>query len=312
MDKIQHTILKTTTGQTFNLPVFLEQSIKDLGIMVGFDGDIGQTQQICNFTYKGNGSSVTVYNTVNTTRYGALIDAIFTINWGDGATSTLTMPVMNIDNVSLPSASHTYSTNGTYVIEVTVNSPWDVRKVKKTIEIPFVQSFGYPTDLGELTFDVPYSDPVTAHTQTYLQDYRTLTGATNSTTVTFLGIGKSRVDEKKLYGTNAGYTGVTVTSEYTGYTIDGLAYRDYEDGYTHISGVTSGTTETFFQDEIYNGMITRNEHFLGFVDDPQIFSDVFVERGQMSVMEKNFRLTEIDNTGEIDVYGNGYFKVRKQ
>jgi hypothetical protein len=59
-------------------------------------------------------------------------------------------------------------------------------------------------------------------------------------------------------------------------------------------------------------MITRNEHFLGFVDDPQIFSDVFVERGQMGVMERNFRLTEMDNTGELDVYGNGYFKVRKQ
>ena len=312
MNKVTHTILKTTTGQTFNLPLFLEQSIKDLGIMIGFDGDISQTQQICNFTYKGTSSTVTVYNTVNTTRYGALIDAIFTVNWGDGATSTLTMPVMNIDNVSLPSASHTYSSNGTYVIEVTVNSPWDVRKVKKTIEIPFVQSFGYPTDLGELTFQIPYTEPPIYTGQTYLQDYRTLTGATNSTTVTFLGIGKSRIDEKKLYGTNAGYTGVTVTSEYSGYTIDGLVYRDYEDGYTHISGVTSGTTETFFQDEIYSGMITRNEHFLGFVDDPQIFSDVFVERGQMGVMERNFRLTEMDNTGELDVYGNGYFKVRKQ
>lgn len=311
MDNIRHTILKTTTGQTYNLPIFLEQSIKNLGIMIGFDGDISQTQQICNFTYKGSGSSVTVYNTVNTTRYGALIDAIFTVSWGDGTTSTLTMPVMNVDNVSLPNATHTYSTNGTYIIEVTVDSPWDVRKVQKTIEIPFVSSFGYPTDLGELTFDLPYSGGDT-YSQTYLQDYRTLTGATNSTTVTFLGIGNSRIDEKKLYGTAGGYNGLTITSEYTGYTIDNLVYRDYPDGYTHISGVTSGSTETFFQDEIYNGMITRNEHFLGFVDDPQIFSDVFVERGQMSVMERNFRLTEIDNTGELDVYGNGYFKVRKQ
>lgn len=311
MDNIRHTILKTTTGQTYNLPIFLEQSIKDLGIMVGFDGYMGQTQQICNFTYRGNGNSVTVYNTVNTTRYGALIDAIFTVKWGDGATNTLTMPVMNIDDVSLPSATHTYSSNGTYTIEVTVESPWDVRKIQKKIKIPFVQSYGYPTDLGQLTFELPYSEGDT-YSQTYLQDYRTLTGATNNTTVTFLGIGKSRVDEKKRYGSAGGYDGLTITSEYTGYTIDNLVYRDYADGYTHISGVTSGNTETFFQDEIYNGMITRNEHFLGFVDDPQIFSDVFVERGQMSVMERNFRLTEIDNTGELDVYGNGYFKVRKQ
>lgn len=311
MDTIRHTILKTATGQTFNLPIFLEQSIKDLGIMIGFDGDISQVQQICNFTYKGSGNSVTVYNTVNTTRYGALIDAIFTINWGDGETSEIGMPVMNIDNVSLPSAPHTYSSNGTYEIEVTVDSPWDVRTVKKTIEIPFVSSYGYPTDLGELTFEVPYSNGDT-HSQTYLEDYRTLTGATNNTTITFLGIGKSRIDEKKQYGSEGSYVGLTITSEYTGYTLDNLQYRDYPDGYTHISGMTSGSTETFFQDEIYNGMITRNEHFLGFVDDPQIFSDVFVERGQMSVMERNLRLTEMDNTGELDVYGNGYFKVRKQ
>ena len=91
-----------------------------------------------------------------------------------------------------------------------------------------------------------------------------------------------------------------------------MVYRDYPDGYTHISGVTSGTTQTFFQDEIYNGMITRNEHFLGFVDDPQIFSDVFVERGKMGVSEFNLRLNEIDNVGELDVYGNGFYNVKKQ
>jgi hypothetical protein len=59
-------------------------------------------------------------------------------------------------------------------------------------------------------------------------------------------------------------------------------------------------------------MITRNEHFLGFIDSPTIFSDIFVERGKQGVMEKTFRLSEIDNIGELDVYGNGYFKIRKQ
>jgi hypothetical protein len=51
---------------------------------------------------------------------------------------------------------------------------------------------------------------------------------------------------------------------------------------------------------------------LGFIDEPQIFSDIFVDRGKQGIMEKNFRLTEIDNTGELSVYGNGYFIVRKQ
>ena len=59
-------------------------------------------------------------------------------------------------------------------------------------------------------------------------------------------------------------------------------------------------------------MITRNEHFLGFIDEPVIYSDIFVERGKQGVMEKTLRLSEIENTGELSIYGNGYFNIRKQ
>jgi hypothetical protein len=59
-------------------------------------------------------------------------------------------------------------------------------------------------------------------------------------------------------------------------------------------------------------MITRNEHLIGFLDEPQIYSDIFVDRGKQGVMERNLRLGEIDSTGELDIYGSGYFQVRKQ
>jgi len=314
MEKLEYKILKTTTGLTYNLPIFLGQGIKDLGQMIGFDGEISQIEQKCNFTYSGSSNNIKIYNTVNTTKYPTLFDATFTINWGDGTTSSISTSNINESNgVALKTANHTYSTSGTYIIKITLNSPWIVTEVKKSVKVPFVQSFGYPTDLGELTFTVPYSNPpITGVTQDYLLDYRTTTGTTNHTTISFLGLGKSRIDEKKLYGATTSYTGVTTTSEYKEYNIDGLTYRDYNDGYTYISGSTSGSTSTFFTDEVYNGMITRNEHFLGFIDEPQIFSDIFVDRGKQGIMEKNFRLTEIDNTGELSVYGNGYFIVRKQ
>ena len=48
------------------------------------------------------------------------------------------------------------------------------------------------------------------------------------------------------------------------------------------------------------------------MDTPQISSDIFVERGKQGVMERNLRLGEIDSTGEIDIYGSGFFKIRKQ
>jgi len=153
----------------------------------------------------------------------------------------------------------------------------------------------------------------TAVTQDYLQDYRTLTGTTTSgITISFIAVGKSRLSEYKVYGTGNTYSISTTTGNtdlwyYTGYTIDGLSYYDYDNGYTHITGKTSGNTE-----ELYNGMLTRNEMLLGFIEEPQVYSDIFVERGKQSVMERNKRLGEIDNMGELEIYGGGYFKVKKQ
>lgn len=297
---------KSRAYDNHQLPIYLEGSIDEMGIMVGFDGEIEQIEQFCNFTYTINNQTVTIYNTVNTNKLKTLIDSIFTISWGDGEADTdLLMPT--VYDVNLPNASHTYAFSGQYDIEVTIDSPWKVEKITRTIEVPFTGAT-MPTDLGTLVFNVPYSDPlITGVTQNYLEDYSTLTGNTNDTLISFLGVGKSRIDEFQLYG-SSDYSGVTITAEYTGYTIDGLYYMDYPDGYTYITGHTSG----FTHEEIYNGMITRDEHLIGFLDLPAIYSDIFVERGKLGVMERNLRLGEIDNVGELEIYGSGFFNVKKQ
>ena len=254
--------------------------------------------------------TINIYNSVNTNKLRTLIDSVYTISWGDGdPDTTLAMPT--VYDANLPYATHTYVSNGDYDIEITVSSPWKVEKLKRTITIP-LQDFEFPTDLGRMCFEVPYSDPTWYQTQNYLQDYHTLTGATDNSEISFLAVGKSRMDEFQLYGSSE-YSGVTeyYTSEgylVTGYTIDGLYYMDYDGGYTHITGNTS----SYYQDEVYQGMITRDEHLIGFLDTPQISSDIFVERGRQGVMERNLRLGEIDSTGELDIYGSGYFKIRKQ
>lgn len=254
--------------------------------------------------------TINIYNTVNTNQLRALIDAVYTISWGDGTPNT-TLPMPTVDDMNLPYAQHTYSSDGEYEIEITVISPWKVEKLKRVITIPIV-NYEFPTDLGRLCFEVPYSNPTWYQNQNYLQDYHELTGATDNAEINFLAAGKSRLDEFQLYGSSQ-YSGVTVFTTgagyvVTGYTIDGLFYMDYEDGYTHITG----TTSSYYQDEVYQGMITRDEHLIGFIDTPQISSDIFVERGKQSVMERNLRLGELDSTGEMDIYGSGFFKVRKQ
>ena len=42
-----------------------------------------------------------------------------------------------------------------------------------------------------------------------------------------------------------------------------------------------------------------------------VYSDIFVERGKMGASEYNLRLGEIDNVGELAVYGHGFFRVKK-
>jgi hypothetical protein len=178
------------------------------------------------------------------------------------------------------------------------------------------------TPIGFITIDIPYyvGEPSgKTINQNVLHDFE-YTPYTGHTTFSYIGITGSRLDEKKKYGSST-YTGVTtgITSgvTWTGYTFTytgktgtttSVYYRDYQDGYTMITGNTTG----FTKEEVFQQALTRNEHFLGFVEQPRVYSDIFVDRGKLGVVEKNLRLGEIDNIGELGVYGNEYFKIRKQ
>jgi hypothetical protein len=126
-----------------------------------------------------------------------------------------------------------------------------------------------------------------------------------------MGIGQSRIEELRRYGqtTFDGITtGTTDGTTWSGYTLDNLYYQDFSDGYTMITGSTS----TFTKEEVIFEVLSRNEHFLGFLDEPKIYSDVFIERGKQSVMELNLRLGEVNNMGDLVNYQNGFFKINKQ
>ena len=66
MEKNFYKIYKPTTGLTHNVPVYLVSEADEMGGMVGFDGDIEQVEQICNFNYQiTGGNTVRLYNTIN-------------------------------------------------------------------------------------------------------------------------------------------------------------------------------------------------------------------------------------------------------
>jgi hypothetical protein len=188
---------------------------------------------------------------------------------------------------------------------------------------------------GQLTYTIPYT--TSGITQYFDNRLDFISGSLSGTVgtnkkFTFMAIGASRVKELKKYGTNT-YSGITTGntfsgSYYTGYTLDGLHYMDFTGSYTMITGsipnyyasgsaafqnpnYVTGNTTQFATEYVVNNMLTRNEHFLGFMEQPRVYSDVFVERGKQGVMEMNLRLGEIDNMGELDIYGNGFFNVKK-
>jgi hypothetical protein len=55
--------------------------------------------------------------------------------------------------------------------------------------------------------------------------------------------------------------------------------------------------------------ITKDEVLLKVIDQPQIQTNVFVERGKNSAYERVMRLGEVDNLGDMLNYGYGFFRL---
>jgi hypothetical protein len=319
---------------TYQLPLYLEDSLDEMGVMVGIadvngDSYMEQIEQLVNFHYSQTGSLVKVFSTTNPDKLRTIIDQQYIVSWGhNNQTSTLEVN-KGVSGTNLPMVSYTYPTTpNTYTISLSLNSPWNREKISKNITIP--QFTGTPQNiLGTITgITIPYSQPstgTTGQTLDYLNnlDYTDKFGPVSGSTFKYSAFGKSRITDYKKYGqgidsSSFTYSPTGETSQWTGYTITYTVnetggtithqYRDYDDGITTITGSTTGYT----REEVFNQALTRNEHFLGFIDEPSIYSDIFVERGKQGVLEKTHRLGEIDSVGELDIYGNGYFKVRKQ
>ena len=321
-------ITKEEAYDDFILPIYLENTINDLGVMVALDpncdnekGGFEQVEQLCNFTYTGNTGTtiVTFSNSGNSDLLRTLTDQKFEFVWGDGT------PNYSMTGITT-GITHDFISGGTYEVSIYLKSTWTTQKITKTITVPFKDPYDIENEFGIYTGrTLPIPEPGNEY-QKYLTDldYAT-TGTTYETSgpreytgFTYAAFGGSKLDQKKLYG-SSGYTDdvqlhiydENLGQYYTGYTIDVFSYRDYDDGVTILTGSTKGTND-IPKEEVYRHCLTRNEHFIGFVDEPTIYSDIFVERGKQGVMEKNLRLSEIDNIGELEIYGNGYFNIRKQ
>jgi len=316
------------TGLT--IPIMITQTAVDMGYYSVFDGAVLQKDVINNFLFSATtGSPYTYYfyNTSDIELLKFLSLVTYVVDWGDGS------PNVTITGTS--PLSHNYPTsNSEYQITMTATSPWGISKITKTITTPFDDVI-ITNPNGTATFtpaggnwtgtSFNYDYIFSGDSNTDINDFFSY----NYTTIPFLvsGYTESTINDLSQYGPkNNLYSGkfklgVQVTGTtgsvgtvwgpdpdglYTAYTINQIDYFDYED-FTVFMVYSSG----FTQDNIIMTGLTKNEALINVIDQPEVQTNVFIERGKNSALEYIERIGEVDNVGDLEKYGYGFFNVKK-
>lgn len=115
------------------------------------------------------------------------------------------------------------------------------------------------------------------------------------------------IDDVNL-GTNNQVHGF-LFNDFTGSTrsviIDGESFNQ---NITTIRYIGEGFNET----NISLSALTKEEYLFGIISPPEVQNDVFIDRGQTTVMDMHLKLSEIKNLNGLETYGNGYYKLNKQ
>jgi hypothetical protein len=312
-----------------SIPIFLSENTVDIGYYSVFDGAITQKETMLNFLFTADTSNPYEINFFNTSdkefkRY--LEFSEYYLDWGDGGR------IQTVDKTTPNSYRHTYSSNGTYTISMSGLSPWGYNLIKKEVTVPFT----------DITIDDPYGTAYFISASgswsgTPIEYNYIFSGDSNCessinccqfTTTPFIitGYTQSTLNDLSQYGpkgdpsklggkfkTNVYVTGSsgaqgivyspTPGSIYTAYTVNNIDYYDYFDGTTVFAVETSGYTD------FYCSAITKNEVLLNAVFDSEVQTNIFIERGKNSALERIQRFGEIDNMGDLINYGYGFYNI---
>ena len=321
------------TGLT--IPILLTENTVDVGYYSVFDGMVLQQETMLNFVFSG--SSVDpyrcyFYNTSDTEFKKYLEFSTYMIDWGD------TSPHQSVTS-SLP-LSHPYpqgTTGKTYNITLSGMSPWGTNIIKKTVYIPFTGAtitnkkgtahfkpaggnwsntllsydyiFSGDSSCGATTDDIWLYNtgnfvPFTGHSVPFL-----ITGYTTSSLSDLRQYGSVKYLIGQPVTGNTGaigvYSGASLDGLYTAYTINDIDYYDWIDGTTIFAVKSSGLTP----DMVVCEAIVKNDLLMNIIDEAEVQSNIFIERGKNSALERVERLGEVDNVGDLVKYGYKFFNV---
>lgn len=311
-----------------SIPILLRQTAIDCGYYSPFDGAITQKDVVTNFLFSATTGNPTTYYVYNTSdEFQKFLElSPYTIEWGDNS------PKQLITTYAPNSLSHTYpappaGTTKKYKITLRQTNPWGVNIITKTITVPFQVPTIYNPE-GECYFAPSYGNWIgTPVSYNYIFSGDSENNVQSQVSSNYIqipftvsGLTKSRINELKPYGNltldqrinlpiiNNGVLWGSITNvgpNFTAYTIQDSFYIDYDDGLTIFYQPSSGLTEN----NLTATPITKNETLLKVMDQPQIQTDVFVERGKNSAYERVQRMGEVDNLGDMINYGYNFFNV---
>ena len=308
------------TGLT--IPILLTENTIDMGYYSPFDGAVEQADVVTNFYFSSNTVTPYVFTVLNTSdRAKSFLEfSAYQVDWGDGSP---------FETMVTDTLSHTYpNIISAYTITLKQTTNFGVNTVTKKIEVPYTNAViinpkgtAYFTPLGGSWANTPVSynyiftgDQENTVSQQVSSDY---------TTVPFIvsGEGPSRITELAQYSIQEYMVGVPVFQGgellgaitdmnpiYTAYTIQDVNYYDYVDGQTIFFQNSSGFTNS----SITAVPITKDELLMKIVDQPQINTDIYVERGKNTAYEQIRRLGEVENLSDMVNYGYGYFIIEKK
>ncbi len=308
------------TGLT--IPILLTENTIDMGYYSPFDGAVEQADVVTNFYFSSNTVTPYVFTVLNTSdRAKSFLEfSAYQVDWGDGSP---------FETMVTDTLSHTYpNIISAYTITLKQTTNFGVNTVTKKIEVPYTNAViinpkgtAYFTPLGGSWANTPVSynyiftgDQENTVSQQVSSDY---------TTVPFIvsGEGPSRITELAQYSIQEYMVGVPVFQGgellgaitdmnpiYTAYTIQDVNYYDYVDGQTIFFQNSSGFTNS----SITAVPITKDELLMKIVDQPQINTDIYVERGKNTAYEQIRRLGEVENLSDMVNYGYGYFIIEKR
>ena len=308
------------TGLT--IPVVFTETFNDMGYYSPFDGLTLQYNVITNFLYSAttaNKYNITLYNTSDEF-FGLNQFSTYQIDWGDGS---------NVENMTLSSITHNYQQiDGEYDIKLIQTNPWGTTTVTKPISIPMT---GVTVDNPEGTVNFVsqggnWSGTSSSYNFIFSGDAENTVSkqvSSNYVTVPYIvsGFTKSKLTDLKTYGNPPYDPSITIFKDgqeygrvltlgetYTSYTINDIIYYDYPNGRTLFVIESSG----FTSNDLVAVSITKEENLLDVAMQPEIQSQIFIERGKNSAFEGLQRLSEVDNIGDLVRYGYGFYKINEE